>query len=1212
MEVFMHNVPAQLSDQGLMKEMEPIMKRLGILDFLCDKPKRKSIGFLVFYRPEDGERFLVLHGQEEIPGTMNARGKQRLRSKLKIMGADVFCSRSKKAPSKFAIQNLQHMAEQRVKDTLHKYEDNQHISFRLLGFSCGYTMFQGEHFGYVPEVQWSDTGLMKFMKRAIIVKLETSKHHIRIPLSTVIELIWSRDGILTLTLFTVPYFFTHKGSDPLTVAFQMLQLFSSKYHATPPSRSRMCSLSTAHADVAGQCLVYQFRVPYVDLMKDIHDLKEWEIPILRYDILPINAPPRGAFQVQLKALMDELATCTRNNSLPFGILFQLQALAYNAYLLPRTVQSLTQELVKSYKEDAAAQRRPISVLALKKLFDLIDWPSPHSNPTDYEVGALMAAVKQNQKDVLQDLAVSGDMLGPSENLTPIHKVMVTPTRVTLHGPELEPRNRILRRFPKHHDFFIRVQFCDENGQDLHFNSRVRYDDVFARFKHVLTHGIQIAGRTYSFLGWSHSSLRSHAVWFSSPFVDESGQFQTHFSIIKALGDFSKIQSPARCAARIGQAFTDTPYAISLSEYDINVSEIADVTSNDGKRVFSDGVGTLSWDVAESIWHHIPEKKGFPTCFQVRLGGAKGMLAVDGRLSGSQVNIRPSMIKFHGDMKDLEICDMAAKPMGLVLNRQMIKILEDMGTPDEWFITLQDAALTKLRSVTASAHNSEVFIKKQAVGDSIGLYRLFRHCHLRDLDYRKEPFIRSVVEAVVLKELRLIKHKARIPVFKGITLFGVMDETGLLEADQVYVTYEPIEGRHAPPPNAGTVLVTRSPALHDGDIQYAQNVIPPDNHPLAELTNCIVFSSKGYRDLPSQLSGGDLDGDIFNIIWDTDAYPVRTFAPAAYPRVSPVDIGRPVERDDMAQFFLDFMKTDHLGMIATRHMIMADQEEEGTSHPVCRQLAQLHSTAVDFSKTGIPVQLGDIPKGNPFRPDFMAPGPVARIHNKSEIELEDYVIQAAYDEDNDLEPLRRYYRSEKILGKLYRGVDERHIWQNDIQSKVQPNEDEFWDEFLWSTLERCNKLGDLSWERWLDEARHIRLRYEEAVFSARNNYSEHPIEPLSELEVFIGSVLNKGGVQTRRQRDQSNKLADEFDRISTWIVGQMREGRTSESPITSLSDQLKPLELCLACIHVGGESDKDPARRRREVYGEIKSFRVVAACALLFELDLFEKGKKRKF
>ncbi|GKZ35522.1 hypothetical protein AbraIFM66950_006184 [Aspergillus brasiliensis] len=1179
MEIFMHNVPAQLSDEGLKKEIEPVLKRLGILNFLCDKPKRKGIGFLIFHRPEDGERFLLLHGQEEISGTMTARGKPQLKSKLRILGADVFCARSKKAPSKFAIQTLQHMAEQRVKNKLHKYEDNRHVSFRLLEFSCGYSMYQGEHFAYVPEVQWLDTGVMKFTKRTILIKLEKSKYHVRIPLSTVVELIWSRDGSLTLTLSTVPYFFSHSGPDPgpLAIAFQMLQLGPSNYHAMAPSRSRMCSLGATHSDVAGQCLVYQFRVPSGDLMEHIQDLREWEVTIIRHDILPLNAPPRGAFNVQLKALMDELATCTRNNSLPFGILFQLQALAYNAYLLPRTVHNLTQELARAHKEDVAAHQKPISVLAMKKLFDMIGWPSPLGNPTDFEVGALMTALKQNQRDVLQDLANSGDMLGPSNNLTPIHKVMVTPTRVTLHGPELEPRNRILRRFPNHHDYFIRVQFCDENGQDLHFNSRTHYDD------------------------------------FSSPFVDESGQFQTHFSIIKALGDFSKIQSPARCAARIGQAFTDTPYAISLSEYDIKVSEVADVTSRDGKRVFSDGVGTLSWNVAESIWHHIPEKKGFPTCFQIRLGGAKGMLAVDGRLSGYQVNIRPSMIKFDGDMKDLEICDMAAKPMGLVLNRQMIKILEDMGTPDDWFIKLQDAALTKLRSVTASAHNSEVFIKRQAVCDSIGFFRLFRHCHLRGLDYKKEPFVRSVVEAVVLKELRLLKHKARIPVSKGITLFGIMDETGLLEADQIYITYEPIEGRHEAPPNAGKVLVTRSPALHDGDIQYAQNVIPPANHPLAELTNCIVFSSKGDRDLPSQLSGGDLDGDIFNVIWDTDAYPVRTFAPADYPRVSPVDIGRPVERDDMAQFFLDFMKTDHLGVIATRHMIMADQEDEGTSHPVSRKLAQLHSTAVDFSKTGVPVEIQEIPKGNPFRPDFMAPGPVARIHNKSEIALEEYVIQAAYDADDDLEPLHRYYKSEKILGKLYRGVDEQQIWQDDVQSKVRPNEDEFWNEFLWSSQERCDKTGKLSWERWLDEARHIRLRYEEAVFSARNNYSEHPIEPLSELEVFIGSVLNKRGVQTRRQRDQSNKLADEFDRIATWIVGQMRAGSSSESPIASPSDQLKSLELCFACIHVGGETNKeDSTRRRREVYGEIKSFRAVAACALLFELELFEKKRKRKF
>ncbi|RAL03916.1 RNA dependent RNA polymerase [Aspergillus ibericus CBS 121593] len=1207
MEVFMHNVPSQLTDEGLKKQLEPFLKPLGIIDFYCDKPKKKNIAFLTFRHRENGERFLLFHGQEETPGLPSPRGKPRLKSKLQIMGSDVFCARSKKPPNKFALQSLQHTADQRTKDSLHKYEEDTHVSFRLSSFSCGYHKFLGDELGYVPEVQWSDTGIMKFRKRSITIKLN-SNYNIRIPLNTVIELIWSRDGSLTLTLSTVPYFFNQRG-DLDAIITQMVQFGFRGMNVATPSRSRVCSLGESHAEAVGQCLVYQFRVPTVDLMAAIQNLKKWEIPIVRYDIISLQMARVGSFQVSMKALMSELSIYTTQNSLPFSILFQLQALAYNAYLLPHTVLSLAKELARAYKEDLSAERRPISVLAMKKLFDMIDWPSPHGNPDDFKPASILRTLEQIDREILQDIAHPGEVLGPTQNLTPIHKVMVTPTRVTLHGPELEPWNRILRRFPNHHDYFIRVQFCDEDGQDLHFNGRNSYDDVLSRFKHVLIRGIQIAGRTYSFLGWSHSSLRSHAVWFCSPFVDEAGRFQTHFSIIKALGDFGKIQSPARCAARIGQAFTDTPFAVSLSDYNIEVSEIADVTSKDGSRVFSDGVGTLSWDAAESIWDNIPEKKGSPTCFQIRLGGAKGMLAVDSRLSGSRVNIRPSMIKFNGEMKDLEICDVAAKPMGLVLNRQMIKILEDMGTSNDWFFDLQNTALAHLRQVTANAHNTEVFIKRQAVGDSIGLFRIYRQCHLLDLDYRKEPFLRSLVEAVVLKELRLLKHKARIPVHEGITLFGIMDETGFLEAGQVYVTYDPVKGRHAAPPKAGKLLVTRSPALHDGDIQYAYNSIPPAGHPLTELTNCIVFSSKGDRDLPSQLSGGDLDGDIFNIIWDTDAYPIRTFAPADYPRVSPIDIGRPVMREDMAQFFIDFMKTDHLGMIASRHMVLADQEDGGTSHPDCRRLAQLHSTAVDFSKTGIPVHISDIPRGNNFRPDFMAPGPLAHIHSRSEIVLDQYVIQAAYDEDDDAEPPRKYYRSENILGKLYRAIDERKIWYDDVHSKVLTNEDEFWNEFLWSTHERCNKIGPISWERWLDEARRIRLVYEEAVFSARNNYSDHPINPISELEVFIGSVMNKSGVQTRRQRDQSTKLADEFDRISTWIVGQMR-GNSTAGPTTSPSDPLKPLELCFASVHAGGETERGSTRRRRDEYGELKSFRVVASCALLFELDQFEKGKKQ--
>ena len=70
-------------------------------------------------------------------------------------------------------------------------------------------------------------------------------------------------------------------------------------------------------------------------------------------------------------------------------------------------------------------------------------------------------------------------------------------------------------------------------------------------------------------------------------------------------------------------------------------------------------------------------------------GAKGMIALDSRLEGEALVLRPSMIKFDGSNKiDIEICESAYKPLPAFLNRQFIKILEDMGVPDKFFLDLQ--------------------------------------------------------------------------------------------------------------------------------------------------------------------------------------------------------------------------------------------------------------------------------------------------------------------------------------------------------------------------------------------------------------------------------------------------------------------------------------------------------------------------------------------
>ena len=513
-------------------------------------------------------------------------------------------------------------------------------------------------------------------------------------------------------------------------------------------------------------------------------------------------------------------------------------------------------------------------------------------------------------------------------------------------------------------------------------------------------------------------------------------------------------------------------------------------------MFSDGVGTMSWDVAKICWSYLPMYKATPTCFQIRMGGAKGMLAVDGRLTGRRIQVRPSMIKFAtADMQDLEICETGSRPVPLYLNRQMIKILEDLGIPDEWFFKVQRAGIERIRSVTAKPSNTAKFLRGVNVCESIALHRLIRYCGRMGIDYRADRFLCSIVEAVVLRELRLLKHKARIPIDKGITLYGVMDETGYLAPNEVFITFDLEKGRDPLPAERIPILVTRSPALYDGDVQQVYSAIPPEGHPLTHLRNCIVFSRRGQRDLPGQLSGGDLDGDIYNIIWDEEAVPKATYPPADYPRVEPIKLDRPVEKEDIADFFIDFMRTDHLGIIANRHLILADQMEEGTHHPDCKKLAELHSTAVDFSKTGIPVKMEELPRANTFRPDLwvpsysdvlffffffvltacsMAPGPVAHVFDKSVIELDEYIVRQPYDEDEDLRPPSKYYKSDKILGRLYRAVDEREVWHENVRARPLVNGPSFWDGFIRSCVIRCREMGvPVRWTHRTDEARRIR-------------------------------------------------------------------------------------------------------------------------------------------
>lgn len=332
-----------------------------------------------------------------------------------------------------------------------------------------------------------------------------------------------------------------------------------------------------------------------------------------------------------------------------------------------------------------------------------------------------------------------------------------------------------------------------------------------------------------------------------------------------------------------------------------------------------------------------------------------MISLDSRRPGHSLELRPSMVKFDAapDAWNIEICGSGINRLPCFLNRQLIKILEDLGVNPSAFLELQEEEVDRLRDAAKSPEEAANFIEQSHVPKSARLPWLIRVLQGLGLRHTQDSFLRRVMELAALVKLRDLKYRARIPVARAVTLYGIMDETGFLKEGEIFCPVLSDDGSREilVRPN---VIITRCPALHPGDVQLVGAVDVPLNSPLRKLHNCVVFSQHGDRDLPSMLSGGDLDGDLYHIIYDPRLTPRMIHDPADYPGVKETLLDRPVTKDDIIDFFLTFMQQDQLGRIATIHQTLADQRLQGTLDDTCLLLAELHSIAVDFSKSGTPV------------------------------------------------------------------------------------------------------------------------------------------------------------------------------------------------------------------------------------------------------------------
>jgi len=219
----------------------------------------------------------------------------------------------------------------------------------------------------------------------------------------------------------------------------------------------------------------------------------------------------------------------------------------------------------------------------------------------------------------------------------------------------------------------------------------------------------------------------------------------------------------------------------------------------------------------------------------------------------------------------------------------------------------------------------------------------------------------------------------------------------------------------------------------------------------------------------------------------------------------------------------------------------------------------------------------------------------------------------FDAVHALDPERRrpqYYISHKILGKLYRAIDETKF-MNAMHSRLSttskpPGSKSLLDE-LWAYVKR--NVRYIQWNHLLPLAQQIRDSYENSLMDTMYTYSPHLREPLSELEVFAGTILGRlGGLPNKRTRDRAISMKDHFERNVAFHIDWIQHGEIPDKygTVMYFGDQSEALERSVACLGLAMEEE---GQSRRGI-GRVKSFAYVAAAVCLEEVsDLGRSGRR---
>ncbi|KAJ8111954.1 hypothetical protein OPT61_g5568 [Boeremia exigua] len=684
-------------------------------------------------------------------------------------------------------------------------------------------------------------------------------------------------------------------------------------------------------------------------------------------------------------------------------------------------------------------------------------------------------------------------------------VNITPTMMHVASPIMEISNRITRQYYADADRFIRVKFSDEKGDGaLRSMPGGRADALFNRVSRAMKNGIVVAGRYYEFLAFGNSQFREHGAYFYAPTSTKSAH-----DIRVTLGQFDHIKTVAKYGARLGQCFSTT----RAMQTTVVVRKIPDVERNG--YTFTDGVGRLSFFLAQMAAQDLGLQNAFedpPSLYQFRLGGCKGVLALDPSIVRNEVHIRPSQFKFEAPYTGLEIirCSSLATPF---FNRQIIIVLSDLGVLDHVFIRKQQQMVNAYElAMTDKTEALSCLLKHIDINQTtLTMASMVLDGFLEG----REPFMMSLLHLWRASTIKELKKKARIAIAEGAFVLGCIDESSTLlghrndpqsqlNADrnqkldtlpEIFIQIDDTSRKGHYKVIEGVCVLARNPSLHPGDIRVVRAVDAPALH---HHKNVVVLPQTGDRDLANMCSGGDLDGDDYMVLWDQELIPqIVNVPPMDYTPEKPIESTESISIADVGDFFVAYMKNDSLGQIAHAHLAQADSQPEGVASPTCIELARLHSQSVDYPKSGIPAIMDNALRPRKW-PHFME-----KRHKGPE----------------------QTYQSKNILGMLYDQVqliDFNPVWEDNFDRRIL-------DHF---TIETS----------LLKKAADIKAEYDNDL---RRMMAKHGVG--TEFEAFSTFVL------THNQETRDYKFAEEFGRTVGVFKAQYRQACMKASGATSVTE-----------------------------------------------------------